>query len=654
MKNSLSLLALLLPLSLLAAPAHHLKSPDGRIEVTVELSSRIYYAVNFGAMPLLNPSPLSLELGDGTILGAKPVLKGAQPREQRGEIRLPWGNNQVLPEVYNELELSFAGEFSVVFRAYNDGVAYRFRTARAGDLIVRGEELQWNLSTGGQVWGTDYNTMAGSFEGLYAKTAFADWKAGNYAYSPILIEHPGGPRLLLCDADLSDYPGLYLQKRGETNRQEVRGLFPKFPKATQPGGWCHFNNVVTATEDYIARTKGTRDFPWRVTVIAASDRELLDSVLVLKLGRPSQVADTGWLQPGKAAWEWWNDWNLAGVNFKTGINTETYRHYVDFAAENKLAYLVVDEGWSDAFDMGLANPELDIKAVADYARPKGVKLILWCTWRTLTEQWDTAFARFSELGIAGIKVDFFDRDDQVAVASMEAIAREAAARHLVVDFHGARPLPGFARTWPNVFNFEGVRGNEYNKFSKEPPHPAYNATLPFTRGLVATMDFTPGAMRNVLASDYVQSNALPMTIGTRCHQLAMFVVYSAPLQMLCDSPSAYRQASDYLQFLSAIPATWDESRALESRVGEQAVIARRSGTTWYVGALGGAGARRVSLDLSFLGAGPHRATLVGDGVNADKLPTDYRIQSLSIEAGKPLELSLAPGGGAVLRIEPSR
>ena len=642
---------LILPLGLFASPRTDLKSPDGRITLKIELSSKIYYSVDFGGISLLQACPLSLELGDGTILGAKPVLKNTQQREPRGEIKLPWGKNKVLADVYNEVELSFAGDFSVVFRAYNDGVAYRFRSARSGDMIIRSEELQWNLAVPGQVWGTDYNTMANSFEGLYAKTAFADWKAGSYAYSPILIEQPDGPRMLLCDADLSEYPGLYLQKRGETNRYEIRGLFAKYPKATQPGGWCHFNSVVTASEDYIARTKGTRDFPWRVTIIAASDRELLDSELVMKLGRSSQLADTSWLQPGRASWEWWNDWNLEGENFRTGINTATYRRYVDFAAENKIPYLVVDEGWSNAYDMGLPNPELDIKAVIEYARSKNVKIVLWCTWRTLVEQWDSAFARFSDLGIAGIKVDFFDRDDQAAVASMEAIAKEAAAHHLVVDFHGCRPLASLARAYPNVFNFEGVRGGEYNKFSKEPPHPAYNATLPFTRGLVSTMDYTPGAMRNVTAADFVPSNSNPVAIGTRCHQLAMAVIYDAPFQMLCDSPSAYRKAPDFLNFLCGIPVTWDESRALDSRVGEQVVIARRSGTTWYVGVLGGAGARKISLDLGFLGVGAHRATLVGDGINSDKLPTDYRFQALQIDANKPVEVSLAPGGGAVLKIE---
>ena len=628
-----------------------LKSPDGRIVVNVDLSAKIYYAVNFGAIPVLKASPLSLELGDGTVLGAKPVLREARHREQRGNFTLPWGRRKVVADEFNELELSFEGAFAVVFRAYNDGVAYRFRTARNGELIVRAEELQWNLAAGGQTWATDYNTMAGSFEGLYVKKAFADWKAGSYAYSPVLIENPAGPRLLLCDADLSDYPGLYIQKAAETNRSELNGIFPKYPKSTHDAGWCHFNRAVSETQDYIAKTAGTRDFPWRVTVIAGSDRELLDSELVTKLARPSKVADTAWLQPGHASWEWWNDWNLEGESFRTGINTATYRRYIDFAAENKLPYLVVDEGWSSAYDMGIANPDLDLPAIAEYAHSKGVKLVLWCVWKTLVDQWDSAFARFSAWGIAGIKVDFLDRDDQEAIASIERITQEAATRHIFVDFHGCRPLPGFARTYPNAFNFEGVRGNEYNKFSKEPPHPAYNTTLPFTRGLIGTMDFTPGAMRNVLPGDFTPSNSSPMAIGTRCHQLAMYVIYDAPLQMLCDSPSAYRKVPDFLNFLSALPVTWDESRALESRTGDHVVIARRSGEKWYVAAMAGAEARQLPLDLGFLPAGRYRATLVADGINADRLPGDYRIQSVEVDPAKPFELTLAPGGGAVLLIE---
>lgn len=643
-------LALLAP-GLAVAQNLDLQSPDGRIKLQVELAAKIYYSVNFGSIPLLKPSPLSLELADGTVLGARPVLQGAQRREHRGEIRLPWGRNQVLADAYNELELRFAGDFAVVFRAYDDGVAYRFRTQRAGELVVRAEEAQWNLAAPGQVWGTDYNTFANSFEALYTAQPFGAWKAGSFSYAPIMIEHPAGPRVLLTDADHSDYPALYLQKVADTNRFEIRGLFAKHPLTTRDGGWCHFVRQVTATEDYIARTKGTRDFPWRATVIAGSDRELLDSELVVKLARPSVVQDTSWLQPGRAAWEWWNDWNLEGESFRTGINLPTYQRYIDFAAEHKLGYLVVDEGWSDAYDLGLRNPDLDIKAVVDYARQKGVKIILWCVWRTLVDQWDTAFDRFSALGVAGIKVDFLDRDDQPMIASMEAIAQEAARRRLIVDFHGCRALAGFTRTYPNVFNFEGVRGAEYTKFSKEPPHPAYNATLPFTRGLIAPMDYTPGAMRNVPAAEYVVSNSNPVAIGTRCHQLAMYVIYDAPLQMLCDSPSAYRKVPDFLNFLTGIPVTWDESRALESRVGEQVVIARRSGKTWHVGVLGGPAGRQIQLDLGFAGAGPKQVTLVSDGVNAEKLPGDYRIQHIRWTAGQPFTISLAPGGGAVLRIE---
>ena len=650
------LLPLLLGATLLRAetPALRLKSPDGRIDVQVDLSLRIYYSVRFDGTDLLKPSPLSLTLADGTVLGANPTLVGQSRREPRGQITLPWGRNKVIADEFNELELRFAGDFAVVFRAYNDGVAYRFRTSRAGELIVKAEEAQWNLAAACPVWTADYNTMAGSFEALLTRNAFADWKDGSYCYAPALFEHPAGPRLLICDADLTDYPGLYLQKVGETNRFEVRGLFPKYPRKSAAGSWCHFDDVVTETEDFIAKAPGPRDFPWRATVIAASDRELLDSNLVTKLARPPVDADTGWLQPGHSAWDWWCDWNLDGQDFRTGINTATYRRYIDFAAENGIPYLVVDEGWSNAYDLQLANPDLDLPATVAYARGKGVKIILWCTWRTLVSQWNTGFDLFSRLGVAGIKVDFFDRDDQVAVASVEAIAKAAAQRHLIVDFHGCRAVAGLQRTYPNIFNFEGVRGNEYNKFAKEPPNPTYNTALPFTRGMMATMDFTPGGMRNVAAASFFPNNSQPEVIGTRCHQLAMYVVYDSPLQMLCDSPSAYRKAPDFLRFLCAIPSTWDESRALESRVGQVVAVARRSGGTWYVGVLGGAEGRKVRLDLGFLGAGRLKVQIAGDTPNSDRFPTDYRIHEETLDPSVPFEVTLAPGGGAVLRLEKSQ
>jgi alpha-glucosidase len=633
------------------ADQHALKSPDGKISVTIDLSSTIYYSVNVGDIPLLKPSPLSLVLGDGSVLGAKPKLLDSKYTEQRGQFTLPVGRRKVVPDNFNELELKFAGDFSVVFRAYDDGVAYRFRTSRPGDMIIRSELLQWNLASASPVWRTDYNSMSKSFEEIYTKVSFSDWKAGSYAYSPIMLEHPDGPRVVLCDADLSDYPGLYLGKGPDGSRFEIDGLFPKYPKATLDTNWNHFDRTVTETQDYIAKTEGTRDFPWRVTLIAGSDRELLDSNLVTKLARPLQLADTSWLRPGLASWDWWNDWNLEGMDFRTGINTRTYFKYVDFAAENKLPYLVVDEGWSSAYDLGVPNPDLDMPALVKYAREKGVKLVLWCLWKTLDDQWDTAFAQFSKWGIAGIKVDFFDRDDQVAIADVERIAKETASRHMFCDFHGCRPLPGFTRTYPNVFGFEGVRGNEYNKFSKEPPYPAYNVTLPFTRGLMGPMDYTPGAMRNVLASEFAVSNSNPEAIGTRCQQLAMYVLYDAPIQMMSDSPTAYRKAPDFLAVMSGIPTTWDDTRGLESRTGEYAMVARRSGDQWYVAAMAGTDARKLPVDLGFLAPGRYRATLVEDGVNADRLPTDYRVLTVELDTSKPFGFNLAPGGGAVLRID---
>ena len=651
---SILVACLILPLNLSAATSHTINSPDGRIELTVDVSSHVFYSVSLDAKPLLGQCPLSMELGDGTVLGSDPIILAAKPRQHRGAFSPPWGQRSSITDEYDELVLSMEGDYAIVFRAYDDGVAYRFVTRRAGQLIVVNEQIQWNLAGATQVWSTGATGLDSGFEGTFAATAWADVEVETYTYAPVLVELPAGPKLLLTDAALSDYPGLYLQKRDNTNRFQLRGLFPKVPQTTAMGGWKNFIQNVTGTHDYIAKTSGTREFPWRATLIASSDGELLDSELLNKLASPSRIADVSWLQPGKAAWEWWSNWNLEGETFKTGINDATYYRYIDFAAENNIPYLVFDAGWSNYYDMPVINPDLNLRAVIDYAHRQNVEIILWCTWRTLVEQWDIAFDLFSELGIAGIKVDFFNRDDQITIASMEAIAQEAASRQLVVDFHGARALPGFGRTWPNVFNFEGVRGNEYSKFSDEPPQPEHNVILPFTRGLVGPMDYTPGGMTNIFATDYAKSFSQPTTIGTRCHQLAMFVVYSAPLHMMCDSASNYRKAPDFLKFMAEIPSTWEDSKVLDSQIGEHVAIARRSGDTWYVGVLGGEDARTLQLDLSFIRRGVHQATLAIDGVNADRLPIDYQIQSVDLDAQQPFVVNLAPGGGAVLKIELDR
>ncbi|WP_404421354.1 glycoside hydrolase family 97 protein [Nibricoccus sp. IMCC34717] len=646
------LLVMLLGLGL-HAQASQLKSPNGRIVVDITVAQKLYYSVALDGATLLKASPLSLTLGDGTVLGRRAEVKETKATSHKGAIALPWGRRAVVNEVYNQVELVCAGGYSVVFRAYDDGVAYRFRTTREGELVVSGEEVQWNLpSMDVAVWGTDYNTLTSSFEGIYGRRAYGDLKDDGFSYAPVLVEYPTGARVVITDSDVRDYPGLYVMREAKTGRAELKGHFAAAAKKTVDGGWAKFNRVVTERHDYLARTNGTRDFPWRALVIADSDRALLDSELALKLGAPNALSDTAWITPGHAAWEWWNDWNVGGVDFRTGINNETYRHYIDFASENKLPYLVVDEGWSNQFDLAVPNPALDIKAVIDYAKTKNVKIILWMVWKTLVDEADTAYKRVADLGAAGLKVDFFDRDDQAAVASVEAIAAEAARHKLVVDFHGCRALAGLQRTYPNILNFEGVRGGEYNKFNKEgAPTPPYNLALPFTRGLVATMDYTPGGMRNVHPGEFAASNSNPQVMGTRGHQLAMFVVYDAPLQMLCDSPSAYRAAPDFLAFLRQIPVTWDDSVALAGRVGDHAAVARRSGQTWYVGCMSGAEARELDLDLSFLGEGEWKATLVGDTVNSDRLAADYRIQNFTTKAGARLPVKLAQGGGAVIKLE---
>ncbi|MDX2187144.1 MAG: glycoside hydrolase family 97 protein [Opitutaceae bacterium] len=653
MTTPLKLLIGLFLVACVALRGETLKSPNGRITVDVTVSHKIHYSVALDGELLLKPSRLTLTLADGSVLGQRAKVLESKTTNHKGEIQQPWGRRKAIQDAYNQLELVCDGGYSVVFRVYDDGVAYRFRTSRSGEIVVKAEEVQWVLpSLGVALWTTDYNAIDSSFEAIYARKPFADVKEDGYAYAPVLIEYPSGARMLITDSDIRDYPGLYVQKEAKTGRPELRGLFAEAPKRTADGGWAKFNRVVVERHDYLAKTAGTREFPWRALVVADSDKTLLDSELTTKLGAPNVIGDTSWLKPGHAAWEWWNDWNLSGVDFRTGINNETYRYYIDFAADNNIPYLVVDEGWSNQFDLGVPATGLDTKAMMAYAKERNVKIILWMVWKTLVDEFDTAFKRVADLGAAGMKVDFFDRDDQEAVASMEAIAKEAAKYKLVVDFHGCRALPGLARTYPNIFNFEGVRGGEYNKFAKEgAPTTGYNVILPFTRGLVATMDYTPGGMRNVHPAEFVASNSNPVTMGTRSHQVAMFVVYDAPLQMLCDAPTAYQREPELLKFLREIPVTWDDSRALAAKVGDHVAIARKSGSTWYVGCMAGSEARTLTIDLGFLGEGGYKATLVGDTVNSERLATDYRIHSFDTNSSAKVEIRLAPGGGAVIKLE---
>ena len=484
-------------------------------------------------------------------------------------------------------------------------------------------------------------------ERQYKPLKISEITAGRFSSLPAMIIPASGPKMVFTEADLVDYPGMDLTAGAGAN--SLKGLFPAYPKTLELNR--DRNERVVEREAWIAKTHGTREFPWRVLVIADRDETLLDTDIVYRLASPTAFADTSWIRPGKVAWDWWNALNIYGVPFTSGVNTDTYKHYIDFAAENGIEYIILDEGWYKLGDLLSITPGVDMEAIAAHARAKQVGLIMWVIWKTLDLQLQPALDQFEKWGVKGIKVDFMQREDQWMVNYYERIAREAAKRHLLVDFHGAYKPTGLYRTWPNVVTSEGVLGLEQSKWG-DLASPDNAVTFPFMRMLAGPVDYTPGAMLNAAKKDFAPVYNRPMSQGTRCQQLGMYVVYESPLQMLADSPSNYRREPESLEFLRAVPSVWDETRVLSAKVGEHILVARRSGKEWFVGALTNWTPRDLDLDLSFLGAGSFQADLYRDGVNADKAGVDYAREKRGVTSSDRLRIHLAPGGGFAVRIVP--
>lgn len=429
------------------------------------------------------------------------------------------------------------------------------------------------------------------------------------------------------------------------------GVYAQYPLETKKGGYLDMNEIPTRRADFIAKTTGSRDFPWRAVVISANDKELLDNDMVQKLASPSRITDVSWIKPGKVAWDWWNDWNISHVDFKAGYNTATYKYYIDFAAANKLEYIVMDWGWSSKSDLfELTAPDINLQEIIGYGKQKGVDVVLWASWYAVKTQTDKAFSFYSKMGVKGFKIDFIDRDDQVAVASLYEIAKKAAEYKLIVDYHGAFKPTGLQRTYPNVVGYEGVKGLENYKWAVE-DQPRYAVSIPFIRMMAGPMDYTPGAMRNSTKTNYRSVEAMPMSQGTRCNQMAMYVMYEAPFQMLSDNPTVYMKEQECTDFIAKIPTTTDQTVALDGKVGEYAAIARKKGDTWFVGAMSNWNPREITLDFSFLGEGNYRAIIFKDGINADRDATDYKAEEAIVTSSEKLKIQLAPGGGWVARIE---
>jgi alpha-glucosidase len=636
---------------------YDLKSPDGKITVHIEAAAKLTWSLTHEGQRIVDPSQISLQLADGTALGSSARISSARTENINTSFKTINYHKSMVIDQCTQLTLNCRGDYGVIFRAYNDAVAYRFFVKKKADVIIQNEEANFNFAADHRAFipiqwdyrgGKNFNS---SFEALYREIKLSQFPIDSLAFLPLLVDVGQNKKVVVLEADLEDYPGMYLDLN-DTGRG-LKGVYAPFPMAVEHGGADRMNLIPTQRADYIARTTGTRSFPWRVVAISTADKDLLNNDIVQKLASPARISDVSWIEPGQVAWDWWNNWNISHVDFPAGINTDTYKYYIDFAAANKIKYIIMDAGWSPALDLLTVTPALDLQQVIDYGKQKNVGVILWASWSAVLEQMDTVFPKYSKMGIRGFKIDFIDRDDQVAVASTYDIARKAAEYKLLVDYHGVYKPTGLQRTYPNVISYEGVKGLENYKWANE-DQPRYAVTIPFIRMMAGPMDYTPGAMRNANRRDFRPISNNPMSKGTRVNQMAMYVIYEAPLQMLSDNPTIYMKEQECTDFIVKVPVTFDETVPLDGKVGEYVAIARRKGDTWFVGAMTNWTERQLSLDFSFLPPGKYRAEVFKDGVNASRDGTDYKKEVIDIGSGQKMNVRLSGGGGWVARIEPVR
>jgi alpha-glucosidase len=630
----------------LSAEEYELKSPDGNIALRVAVAENISYSVSFEGKEILSSSPLSLEIREAGILGLNPRLRraGRETVDRMVEAVVP-EKNRMIRDHFNVLRLDFRGGFGVHFRAYDQGIAYRFVTTLKGQIRVVQEEVRFNFPDNHTLYCHPEPGFLTHQERPVKKLKLNELGADQMAYPPAVIAVEGGPKIAITESDLQDYAGLYLKGTGGNS---LEGTFPAVAVKEELARDRDYKVVERA--DYIATTEGNRSFPWRLMVIADRDEELIENQMVWLLAPECRIPDPSWIKPGKVAWDWWNALNLFGVDFEAGVNTATYRSFIDFAAENGIEYVILDEGWYVLGNLLEINPDIDMNAILSHGEEKGVGIILWVVWKTLEDQLEEAMTQFADWGVKGLKVDFMQRDDQWMVNYYWRIAKAAADRNMLVDFHGAYKPSGLRRAYPNVLTREGVLGLEHNKWS-ENVTPEHDLLIPFIRMLAGPMDFTPGAMVNMQKKNFKAVFDRPMSQGTRCHQLAMYVVYESPLQMLADSPSHYRREKESLEFLSAVPSVWDETRVLEAVMGDYVLIARRSGEEWYVGAMTDWTARELVVDFSFLDEGEYGLDYYRDGPNAQRYGNDYRQGSQPAGKDLRLKINLAPGGGWAARLK---
>ena len=643
-------------LSLAAQKTYQLTSPDGKVETTITAGTTLAYSISVDGKQVLAPSALSMSLSNNSVWGTNVKVKKADRSTINEEVPSPVYRATALPNHCNVLTLQCAGNYNVEFRAYNNGVAYRFVSRLKKPFNVNSEGVEYNLvgdctCVVPYVNGFDANNPEGqfrnSFENTYTISPVSKLNPNRYCFLPLVVEATEGIKLCLTESHLEDYPGLYLQA-AEGN--SLKGLSAHYPKQLKQGGHNNLQMLVLEREQFIAKVKGERSFPWRIAMISRSDADMANNNLSYLLGAPCRLDDTSWIRPGKVAWDWWNNWNIGGVDFKSGVNTATYKHYIDFAGEHGIEYVILDEGWAVNLKADLMQvvPEINLKEIIDYAATKNVGIILWAGYWAFERDMENVCRHYSQMGVKGFKVDFMDRDDQIITDFYYRTAATCARYHLLVDFHGAFKPAGLNRTYPNAINFEGVFGLEQLKWiPKGHDQVTYDCQVPFIRQAGGPLDYTQGAMINSVKGAYAPSNSLPMSQGTRCHQLGLYMVFDSPLSMLCDSPTNYRiLGGDCTRFIAKVPTTWDETRVLAGEIGKYVVTARRKGSTWYVGGITNWDARDIKVDTSVLGSGSWTMESFTDGINATRRADDFcHKTATTVAAGSTIDLHMAPGGG---------
>ncbi len=634
-------------------------SPDKKLRVSVQVDERITYSLYHESDLLIDAAPISMKLTTGEVWGEKPRILNTKTDSRNETINSPFSKNATVQNHYNEVTINFRGDWALKFRMYNDGMAYRFVSNKKTPFTIESEQADFKFPADFTTYVPyvrgDYSrtdSLQSSFENIYTYTSLSEIEPNKLIFLPILVEAYNAKKICITEVDLESYPGMYLQNK--TDEPSLQAVFAKYPSKTEQGGHNMLQQRVTERENYIAKVQGAREFPWRVAIVSVEDKDLTVSDMAYKLASPSRVNDISWIKPGKVAWEWWNDWNIYGVDFKAGINNQTYKHYINFASKHNIEYVILDEGWAvnKQADLMQVVPEINLPELIDYGKDRNVGIILWAGYWAFHRDLENVCKHYSEMGVKGFKVDFMDRDDQQMVDFIYKASETAARYDLLLDFHGMYKPTGLQRTYPNVLNLEGVNGLEQLKWSPDTlDMVTYDVTIPFIRMVAGPMDYTQGAMRNASKGNYRPIYSEPMSQGTRCRQLALYVVFESPINMLCDSPTEYMKEPESLDFIANIPTVWDESVALNGEVAKYVTIARRSGNDWYIGGITNWEARDITLDLSFLPKKNYKTTIFKDGKNAHRKGTDYDRKEINVTSSDNLTIHLAPGGGFVIELE---